>query len=352
MSRFYIKETDILNFVLEELNKNSLGIMFSMGNWGFTDDKGKVFLVNRMALNNDRFDIIDQFDENTYQETKESFVAVSIPLNYGEILALPTDEVKDIVFDTRVEFLVVAENITTQKIITLAIEEIRAKLIQYLTTYQVSYHKFDAVDADDRDYETLKINTMSGVIDYGELFQINGINYLQYSMPLTMRITNKGEFANQETTTISVDNYFDETVLDMIEWSYAEQTSSEGTQLLNDFNITEESNSLEVKSIPNSKGWAFSFDIQLDAKVPILRHWYSLARKRMLGYHVYNLKNTFKEWTSKTIDDNEVFGWYDADDLTIDVPCIMTNCSFTDSLSKGEKITLSITLVPFYVSEG
>lgn len=205
-NKLTINEADILKFIVKEFNTNSLGIKFSIADWATMGDEAetKSLMVFRKALDYERFDIEKVFDEQTYALEQESFVAMSIPNLNGEILALNT--IKQVVYNTSVDILLTNDNPDVFVAIDAAIQEIRKKLLQYFTTYKVSYNNLDDLDSDEPIEETLKIITMSGSIDYGQTVQINGFNYLTYSMPLTLFVTNYGEFANQNTFKLGVDS--------------------------------------------------------------------------------------------------------------------------------------------------
>ena len=272
---FTIKETDILQLLIEEFNDNAYSskITFSLGDWILgqdSDGKAKGLLINRYSLNKQgRFDIKDSFDENTYAKESQSFVAMNVGALNGEFIALET--IKDVVYDTTIEFLVAVDNIYVQQAITRAIEEVRKRFIQYERTLDVSYPNIEDMDSKVRTEETLKVIMMSGTIDYGSLTQISGKQYLMYSLPVTINATNFGEFANQQRVWLGVDSILDEGSIKMFllepnEWHYGTNLGVESAQLLPIKSETTHKNSKEIKSVPKSKGFSFNIELQMDLK--------------------------------------------------------------------------------------
>ena len=196
-NKLTISERDILRFLVQQFNTNTLGIKFSIADWATMGDESgtKSLLVFRKPLDFERFDVAQSFDEETYATEKESFVAMSVNNLNGEFLALNT--IKQVVYQTAIDFLICNDNPDAFYAIHTAIEEMRMKLLQFFTTYKVAYNDLDDLENDEPIEESLKVITMTGSIDYGQVVQINGYNYLTYSMPITMMFTNVGEFANQ-----------------------------------------------------------------------------------------------------------------------------------------------------------
>jgi hypothetical protein len=206
-------------------------------------------------------------DDSSYAVTKNSFVAISVGSLNGEFSALNT--IKDVVYDTMVEFLVCADNINVQNLITLALEEVRARLIQYQRTLDTTYVDLDNPSSKTRIAETLKIIMMSGTIDYGAYTQINGKQYLTYTLPLTIQVTNFGEFANQQKIYVGTDQITTEGVVDMFlleptEWHYGTASGVESAMLLPDKASTNQTNQKEIKSVQKDKGFSVNMEVQMD----------------------------------------------------------------------------------------
>ena len=353
---FTIKETDIYKLIIEEMNDSAFSgvIQFSFADWiTNTDIDGNVkgLTINRFALNsNGKFDLTSKFNETTYANEKNSFVAMTIaPLN-GELTALNT--IKDVVCDTSIEFLVCADNINIQQAITLAIEEVRARFIQYQTTLDVSYVDLTNTSSKTRIEETLKVIMMSGTIDYGSFVQINSKNYLTYTLPIIIRATNFGEFANQQKIYIGVDSILDDNddvimhLLEPNEWFYGTARGVESVMLLPDKASSTQVNQMEIKSIQKDKGFAFNLDVQMDLQDTtvgtLLRHFYKDSLQESLVNHIYTIKIEMYLYNSGT-------GLYTIDnDLTVTRLMTCTQNQPNESLSKGEKIVYSLVFVPYY----
>lgn len=199
-SKLTISERDILRFIAEQFNDNSLGVKFSIADWLTNGDNA--LLIQRKALGFERHDVMDVFDENTYAKAKTSFVAMAVNNLNGDFLAL--NEIKQVVYDTSIDFLICSDYPTVLMGITTAVEEVRKKLLQYFTTYKVKYIDIDNPNSQPIE-EVLKVITMTGSIDYGQEVKINGHGYLTFSLPITMMFTNFGEFANQNKYKLGVD---------------------------------------------------------------------------------------------------------------------------------------------------
>lgn len=192
-NKLTISERDILRFITQQFNNNSLGVKFSIADF-FQNGENSLF-IQRKALDFERFDKSEIFDENTYAKQQFTFVAMSVNSLNGEFLAL--NEIKQVVYDTTIDFLICSEKPNVLLGITTAIEEVRKNLLQYFTTFKVSYMDLNNTSSKTPIEETLKVITMTGSMDYGQEVKINGKGYLTYSLPITMMFTNFGEFANQ-----------------------------------------------------------------------------------------------------------------------------------------------------------
>jgi hypothetical protein len=351
---FTIKETDIYKLILDELNDNAFypTITFSLADWITNiDDIGneKGLLINRYALKNERFDVVQTMDEATYSSTKNSFVAISIGSLYGEFTALNT--IKDVVYDTMVEFLVCSDNIAVQKVITLALEEVRARFIQYQTTLDVSYVDLNTPSSATRITETLKIIMMSGTIDYGAYTQISGKQYLTYTLPITIQATNFGEFANQQKIYIGVDQILTGAVPTMFllepnEWHYGTASGTESVMLLPDKASATHLNEQEIKSIEKDRGFSFNMEVQMDLQDAtvgaLLRHFYKYSVQESLIQPIYTVI------IDMYLYDTQTKTYILDSDLRMDRKMICTQNQPNDTLSKGEKIVYSLVFIPYY----
>ena len=364
---FSIKETDVYRIILEELNDNALSskIEFSMADWmAFGEDSEgnpNGMLIHRLALNGDqltRFDINTTYNEETYAQATNSFVAFSVgPLN-GEITALNT--IKDVVYSPVLTFLVSIDNINVQRAITIALEEVRKRLIQYERVFNTSYHDLDNLDSATKIDETLKIIMMSGTIDYGDIFQINGKQYLTYTMPLTIQVTNFGEFANQQKIWLGVDDIREAIIpphdegnikmflLEPNEWHWGVGRGIESVQLLPDYASTGSTNNKEIKSVIKNKGFAFNMEIQmdfLDSSVgELCKYLYKDSMLENLENPICTLKIEMYLYnsTSETFVIDSTLTMTRTMELTLNQP--------PESISKGEKLVHALTLAPKYES--
>lgn len=352
---FTIKETDILRLIQDELNDNAFypTINFSLADWLSTtnsDGTQNGLLINRLALNNNfgRFDVVETMDETTYSSTKNAYVAFSVGSLNGEFTALNT--IKDVVYDTMIEFLVPADTPAIQKAITLAIEEVRARLIQYATTLDVSYVDLTAPTSTTRTAETLKIIMMSGTIDYGAFTQINGKQYLTYTMPITIRATNFGEFANQQKIYVACDQlnagatFY---LLEPDEWHYGTASGTESAMLLPDKASTVNTNEQEIKSVEKDRGFSFTMDLQMDlldtTVGALLKYIYKMSIQESLIQPIFTVRMDMFLYDSGTktfVVDT---------DLRMERQMILVQNQPNESLSKGEKIVYSLVFVPYFV---
>jgi len=351
---FTIKETDVYKLILNELNDNAFAevIQFSFADWNLVDSGGEHngLLINKLALGSEgRFDVQETFDEVTYANTKNSFVAMGIaPLN-GELTALNT--IKDGVYDTVIEFLVCIDNIAVQKAVTLTVEEVRARFIQYERVLETSYMDLNNPDSDTRIEESFKVIIMGQSIDYGAVTQINGKQYLTYTLPITVELSNFGEFANQQKIYLGVDSILDEASVKMFllepnEWFYGTAKEVESVMLLPQKAVALQANATEIKSIAKNKGFSFNLEQQMDLQDStvgeILRHLYKESLIPSLIQHIYTVKVEMYLYnsTSKTfLIDN---------DLTMTREMELIQNQPSESLSKGEKIVYSLVLIPYY----
>lgn len=349
-NKFTIKETDVLRFIIKEFNDTpfSSKIPFALSSWSVYSKPNGDFgglIIQRMALDNERFDIKEEFNEETYARNKKSFIPISVSSLNGEYTAL--NNIKEAVFTPQVNFLVYIDNPDVQVVLNETIQYIKNKFIQYQTKFEVEYLDIDNPNNKNKIKENLTIIATAGGLSYGEIENINGKNYMVYSMPLTLMVTNHGDFANQEQISIgcsAIKNEANEIImfdLEPIEWGWGTVIDNEATQLLNDVDLEVISNSMEVKSLPKSKGYSFTMIVQIDFKNPLLKHWFIESRKPNLNLNKYYLKSTIKTF-------NETTKQYEIDpELTLERELLMVQCMPVDNLSKGEKITFTLTFVPY-----
>jgi len=298
--------------------------------------------------NQSRFDSHISYDENTYAQQEEPFVAFDVSSLNGEIVALNT--IKDIVYSPTLSFLVAVDNIIVHRLIKLAIEEVRFRWIQYERAFDVDYVDIDNTSSSTKVSETLKAIFKAETIDYGEIVQINNIQYLVYSLPLTLNLTNFGEFANQQKIYLGTDEILDDGntkmfLLEPDEWHWGTARGTESVMLLPDL-ATTNVNSREIKSETKNKGFAFVIDLQLDFNDSTIGEFHEwLYKDSILEKHgdpTMKLQVDFYKYNSSS----ETF--VKASSLTMEREMILVQNQPNEKLSKGDKIVFSLVLTPKY----
>ena len=342
--KYHINEVDIYKFLADTWNDNSSGskIEFSIG-YSFFDSDGKQNggFVKRFTQKGGRFDIKDTFDDDTYALENASFVPMGISNLNANYLA--HDEIKEITYEPTIEFLVYIENDVTYKVIELVIQEVRARLIQYQTTLDV---EFLNLEGGANITETLKVIAMSGEIDYGQIVQIQGKNYLSISMPLTLEVTNHGEYTNQEKIYLSVPSVNGGAYIEVypISWNYGVGIDVEGSQLLNDNNIGNLDRAKQVRHVPKTTAFGFAMAVQIDFRNDILYKIYKDSRlpTQATTTEIWKVKSTMGVYDTTLTPPA-----YAVDtDLTLEDEFILDKKTPTEELSKGEKIIYALTFLP------
>lgn len=187
-----IKQTDLLEFIVNQFNSNSFGIPYRMGTYEGDASNGLVIYAPPMS-NDGFFDKTAQFDEETYQTTEKSFVAMQAQMSNGDYVALPDTSL--VTYSVSVSFLVNIDN-PISEIIRMSIEEVRDRLIGRINTLAIN-----EVDLDNENgavlEDMLKIVTNASGIDFGQIIEIKGRRYLEYSLTVNMTISKDVEFGNQ-----------------------------------------------------------------------------------------------------------------------------------------------------------
>ena len=355
---FTIRETDVYQLIINELNNNAFSskIEFSMADWialgQDADGNPEGLLINKLVLSKgdiSRPDIAETFDEETYAKQENPFVAFEVgPLN-GEITAL--NDIKDIVYSPVLTFLVPIENINVQRAITLAIEEVRHRLIQYERIWNVEYPDIENITNATKIQEQLKVIITSGTIDYGGIIPISGKQYSTYTLPLTINITDFGEFMNQQKIYMGTYDILDSGSPKMFklepnEWHWGTSRGTESAMLIPDLADPTSTNNKEIKSITKNKGFAFTIDLQMDfyndTNGEFLKWLYKDSILEKAEDPIMKLTIEFYKYDSATEDfiiDN---------DLTMTREMILTQNQPNDSMSKGDKLIHSLVLTPIY----
>ena len=344
--KYHINEVDIYKFITDICNDNSSGgkIEFSIGYYyADSDAKSNGGFVKRFTQNGGRFDVKDTFDDDTYLLEKDSYVPVGIANLNSSYLA--HDEIKEVTYEPMIEFLVYIEKDVTYKVIELVIQEIRAKLIQFQTTLDVEYLN---LEGGANITETLKVIAMSGEIDFGQIVRIQSKSYLSISMPLTLEVTDYGEYTNQETIYLSVPSVSGGAYIEMypIAWNYGVGIDNEGSQLLNDKELLNIDRAKQVRHVPKTTAFGYSMAVQIDFRNAILKKIYKDSRipTQATTTEIWKIKSTMKVYNSST-------GLYEIDtDLTLDGEFILDKKTPVEELSKGEKIIYALTFLPAWQS--
>ena len=343
--KYHINEVDIFKFITDTFNDNSSGgkIEMSIGYYFLDEDGKNGGFVKRFTQKGGRFDIKDTFDDDTYKLEKASFVPMGIANLNSSYLA--HDEIKEVTYEPNIEFLVYIEDDATYKVIELVIQEIRARLVQFQTTLEVEYLN---LDGGAKITETLKVIAMSGEIDYGQIVRIQGRSYLSISMPLTLEVTDYGEYTNQETIYLSVPSISSGAYIEMypISWNYGVGIDNEGSQLLNDKDIINLDRAKQVRHVPKTTAFGYSMAVQIDFRNAILKKIYKDSRvpTQATTTEIWKIKSTMKVFNTST-------KVYEIDaDLTLEDEFILDKKTPVDELSKGEKIIYALTFLPAWKS--
>jgi len=187
-----IKQTDLLEFIVKQFNDNSFGIPYRMGTFDGSNENGITIYAPPMS-NDGFFDKTAVFNEETYQTQETSFVVMSAQMSNGDYIALPDTQLVN--YSMSLSFLVNIDSPVSEPI-RMAIEEVRDRLIGYIDTLEISEVDLDNENGS-RIEEYLKIVTNSSGIDFGQIIEIRGRRYLEYSMTVNMSVSKDVEFGNQ-----------------------------------------------------------------------------------------------------------------------------------------------------------
>jgi hypothetical protein len=343
--KYHINEIDIYKFIADTWNTNSSGgkIEFSIGYYFLDEEGNNGGFVKRFTQKGGRFDVKDTFDDDTYALDQDSFVPIGISNLNANYLA--HDDIKEITYEPMIEMLVYIENDVTYKVIELVIQEIRARLIQYQTYLDV---EFLNLDGGANVTETLKVIAMSGEIDYGQIVRIQGRSYLSISMPLTLEVTNYGEYANQETIYLSVPSISSGAYIEMypISWNYGVGLDTEGSQTLNDKTLLILDRAKQVRHVPKTTAFGFSMAVQIDFRNLILKKIFLDSRipTQATSTEIWKVKSTMEVFNTTT-------KIYEVDStLTLEDEFLLDKKTPVEELSKGEKIIYALTFLPVWQS--
>lgn len=347
----HINEMDIYKFILDEFNNNSSNgkIKFSIGYY-FLDEEGQMGgFSRRFTQDGGRFDVREKLVDDTYELQNKSFVPMSIPMLNATYLA--HDKIKEVTYEPMIEFLVYAEDIITFRSIELVLQEIRARLIQYQTNLEVTYVKDSKSAVEEK--ENLKVVMMAGEIHYGEIVRVAGKSYLSIAMPLTLEVSNHGEYANQEKVFLSVPSVVDlgtgdiiEVEIDMLSWNWGVGVDTEPSQVLNSYKAHDSDKAKMVRHIPKSTAFSYSMAVYMDFKNPILRKIYKDSRNP-------TPETSNEKWTLESIvyEYNEDIKAFEiAHDLGFKDEFYLDTKVLANEISKGEKIIFTLSFVPAWTN--
>jgi len=191
-----IKQTDLLKYLADKFNDNSFNIPFKMGAYEPYKDADEQVHLMIYAPQNDsdgKFDDGFMYDENTYQVENRNFVVMSGGISNGEYTPLPEHSL--VSYDVTLSFLVFIDN-PISEIIRLAIEEVRDGFIGNLDTLEIKELDFDDEDGDLIETH-LRLATTADSIIFGDINEIMGRRYMEYSLTVTMTVSKDVELGNQ-----------------------------------------------------------------------------------------------------------------------------------------------------------
>lgn len=391
-----IKQTDLLKYLADKFNTNSFGIPFKMGAYEpYVDASERVHLYIYAPQNPyDHFDERNVFNEETYQVEKTNFVVMSGGIASGEYTPLPQHQL--VSYDVTLSFLVFIDN-PISEIIRLAIEEVRDNLIGNLDKIEITEIDLtnEAIDAPlVTDY--LRIATTADSIVFGDIQEIMGRRYIEYSLTVTMTVTKNVELGNQFEWSIAKIEYtyswqlitnpkvstFSQTATTFaglttptqeglfarvgstspytyyksIATEVALQESDYETviPLIADFGTTQDLESFQTlrsftttndkyKQVHNyvkSRGYAIVFTFLFDSSKPIIRELFKECFKVLHSPNVYVVRMKFKEIDLD--DESETFGEYIyEDDMQRETRLVLQEASPSE-IVYGEPIVFSV----------
>lgn len=339
IKRLLISENHIMHLILKELNNNSLGVNFMMSNWLVSDRNDGSILIQRFKYGEGRFDVVNTFDETTYAENEITITPVAIPTLNGEFLTHPV--ITEVNYSPEVDFLINADDEAVVSANITALEEVRARLMQYQTNIEIE--QYDLNDKDNKKEEVYKAVITSGDITYGSSQNFNGRKYLRISMPLNIYVSNMGEFANQmkfRFGTTNILEYGKPKMFDipLITWAYGTGLETDSTQLLNNKFHTNDVASREVVSYKKSKAFALSFEVQIDFDNEFLLDVFrqSIIPSNLIPY--YYIELVVNKYNKETKQYEEILSNTRVYNLEDNAP--------VEELSLGDKIYHNLTFSP------
>lgn len=352
-NKLLINENHIIEILLEEFNKNVVGVKYLYSDWGKVgefdsqgDFKGNL-IIQRRAFDNNRFDVIETFDETTYAIDEIEIVPIHFGNLNAEFLSHPL--ITQVNFSPDISVLVNADDPVKVKANQTALEEMRARFIQYSKNVKISNFNLD-YDVTNQEYLTknYKMVVTAGEIDYGDIETINGINYMVMSISINVFVTDKGFLSNQQKFIFGVDTIVDSNgypkmfEMPLITWHWGTVVETNSIQLLNQ-KLNSGINKLrsaEVISNPQSKGFALTFYIEPDLHDEFQLFLYKQSFKRENKIPKYYIE--FKTY----IYDEVLEDYKELMDLNDKRTYILESVSPPSELALGDVVGLSLTFTP------
>lgn len=339
--KLIISENHVRKFILDIFNNNTIGVKFMMSEWysNMSVNDGSMLIIRR-EFTNDRFDIVSEFDETTYAIKENHITPMGIDNLNATFLAHPN--IQEISYSPQVMFLISCDEEAVLHANMIALEEIRAGLMQRESILDISQYSLNTTNQ--RQNEKLKAVVTAGEISYGDIERINGRGYMLISMSLDVFITNFGEFSNQQKFLFGTSDILDTNnkpkmfEIPLIDWEYGMVLDTVPTQLA----LTNRTNNLkgsEVKSYRATKAFGMSFTIQIDFKNEFLTSIYLESIQQKVNVPTYYIEM----WTNRYDDNNNLVELEGsrikrAYNLEVNRPI--------NSLSLGDKLEYSLVFSP------
>lgn len=306
--KLIISENHIMKLILDEVNENSLGVEFMLSNWQVSEKNDGTLLIQRRHFENGRFDKVETFDDQTYSISEKTITPMGINSLNGSYLTHP--DIQEINYSPELMFLVNADDEAIVSSNIIALEEVRARLMQYQKVFKISQYNLN--DGSVREEQVVKAVLTAGEITYGSVERINGIGYLLITMSLDIFATNKGEFSNQEkflfgtSAILGPDGKPKMFEIPLITWHYAMALDTDPTQLLMK-NATNNEKASEVVNYAVGKAFGIVFVVQIDFNDEFLRHIYLDGRQRKAEVPIYYIES-WTEYYDQNLELKELDG--------------------------------------------
>ncbi len=136
--KLIISENHIMKLILDQVNENSLGVEFMLSNWQVGEENDGTLLIQRRHFENGRFDTVETFDDQTYSISEKTITPMGINSLNGSYLTHP--DIQEINYSPELMFLVNADDEAIVSSNIIALEEVRARLMQYQKVFKISQY--------------------------------------------------------------------------------------------------------------------------------------------------------------------------------------------------------------------